>query len=180
MIRQIQYFNKVFVPKFIEAKIQECAIEHLGVRDIGKLRDKFEGQRYYDSLRLDIISEFVFEKFLDLGDFEWDKRRIKNYQRNSYEFGIHQIKVVNFSVGSFPKLNPQAISNIVFTYIKPDLKCYISGIGTREIISNISESPLEYNPLNPELKEIRDFKKLVPFEDLNGLLQALKLHHDLE
>lgn len=169
MIRQLQYFKKVFVPKTIEPRIQECAINHLKVRDIGKLRDKYEGQRYYDILRLDIISEYVFEKHLSLGDFDWESRLSKNYKRKSYQFEGQEINLVNFSIGTFPKFDPDSISNVVFVYIKPELKCYISGFASKKLISEVSQKPLEYNPLNPELKEIRDFKDLVRFENKDDL-----------
>ena len=174
MIRQIQYFKRVPVPKSIEIKIQECAIDHLQVRDIGKLRDKYEGQRYYDLLRLDIISEFAFEKHVGLGDFDWQKRMNKNYQRKSYKLGGQVINLVAFSVGTFPKFNPESVSNIVFVYIKPDLKVYISGFGSQEIIHTIAEEPVQYTPLNPEMKEVHDFKSLIPFGNIDDLLQILQ------
>ena len=174
VIRQIQYFKRVQVPKSIETKIQECAIEHLQVRDIGKLRDKYEGQRYYDLLRLDIISEFAFEKHVALGDFDWQKRMNKNYQRKSYEIGGQTINLISFSVGTFPRFDPESVSNVVFVYIKPDLKVYISGFGSYEVINSIAVEPLQYSPLNPEMKEVHDFSSLIPFEKLDDLLQIMK------
>jgi len=169
MIKQVKHFNRIVIPKSIEPLIQECAIKHLGVRDIGKLRDKYEGQRYFDILRKDIISEFAFEKYLNLGKFDWKKRIAKNYLRRIYTFNDESIELINFTINSYPRFDPSKIKNTVFVYIKPDYRVYISGLATKQLILKKSVPPLEYNPLNRELQEIREFDTFIPFSSVKQL-----------
>ena len=55
ILNQLTYFKRVSVPKYIESKIQMTALKHLDLSDMGKLRDRMEGQLYYNKLRTDIL-----------------------------------------------------------------------------------------------------------------------------
>ena len=66
ILSQLTHFKRVNIPKYIESKIQTTALKHLDLSDMGKLRDRMEGQFYYTKLRTDIISEFAFENSIKL------------------------------------------------------------------------------------------------------------------
>ncbi len=149
--------------------IQECAFAHLNVRDMGMLRDKFDGQRYFDTLREDIISEFAFEKYINLEKFDWQRREKKSYRRKYYEFNGVTIELVSFNIGTTPKINPSKIDNVVFVCVKPDLRVYISGLANKDLIISRSIPIKPYFPLNPGLQEIKEFTGFILFKNLDEL-----------
>ena len=79
ILNQLTHFKRVNIPKYIESKIQMTALNHLNLTDMGKLRDRMEGQIYYSKLRTDIFSEFAFENLIGIRKFDWEKRSIKSY-----------------------------------------------------------------------------------------------------
>ena len=84
ILSQLTHFKRVNIPKYIESKIQATALKHLDLSDMGKLRDRMEGQVYYSKLRTDIFSEFAFENIIGIRNFDWEKRSVKSFKRKKY------------------------------------------------------------------------------------------------
>tara|TARA_R110001592_G_scaffold90356_4_gene265752 strand:+ start:139 stop:690 length:552 start_codon:yes stop_codon:yes gene_type:complete len=176
-VSQLKYFQKITLSRFIESQIQECAFRHLGVPDMGKLRDRFEGQKYYNSLRSKILSEFAFEKLLGLGDFDWEKRKERSSQESTYIFNNKKISLITFSKGNLPLFRPEYLDSTVFIYTRSDLNVYISGLATKKEIVKHCITPLNHNPMNRDYMELAVFKSFPTFK---SKLQLLSLLEEIE
>jgi hypothetical protein len=174
MLVPIKFFMPISIPRILDSDVQQCAIEHLNVRDIGQLRDKYEGQRYYEKLRMDIFSEYAFEKALEFGDFDWDYRKNKYYSRCTYDFNNNKVNLIHFTSDSLPLVDFNIIQNAVFVYIKPDYKVYLSGVATKKILIENTRSSSIYNPFNKNLKEVSNFKNFLPFKNKEELIRAVE------
>lgn len=168
ILNKLKHFKRVNAPKYIEAKIQKIALSHLNLSDMGKLRDRFDGQLYYDKLKTDIIAEFAFENFIGIKKFDWSKREIKNYKRKYYTFDHKELNIITVTKARLPKINPDVISNTIFIYVNIDNRVYISGVATKSLLLNYTS-----NSTN-RLVEFNSFEILSEFNSVEQLIQILE------
>lgn len=167
-INKLPFFNKVVIPKYIELKIQNIALKHLKLPDMGKLKDRMEGQLYYDKLKVDLSAEFAFEKTIGIRDFNWAKREKKYYKRKHYDFNGKVLIIETFQDDNLPKLNQVSNNNIVFAYVNPDNRVYVSGLATMSSFEYL-KSTLETT--NSDFSNFEMLKKLTSIEELMNLIE---------
>lgn len=168
LINQIPYFYRVLVPKYIELKIQNVALEHLKLPDMGKLKDRMEGQIYYDKLKVDLMAEFAFEKVIGIKNFNWEKRENKNYTRKQYDFNGKILNIETFIGDSLPNLNQVSNNSIVFVYVNPDNRVYISGLAKARDIKYLKST------LGTSNYQFSNFDKLNRFTNDEELFQLME------
>ncbi len=170
LIDQLMFFQPVRIPVYIRSKIQECAINHLELRDMGQLRDRMEGQLYYNRLSDDIMAEYAFEKYIRLGDFDWHLRMNKNYKRKFYDFEFKNLNLIILDGETYPRFDLKRIKSCVFIYLYSESKAWISGLATQKLME-------EFGVLNDNgITEIQQFENFLPFsnrEELQLLLNRL-------
>jgi hypothetical protein len=174
MIDLKKNFHKIELPRYVEIKIQEVALCHLELEDMGKLRDKYDAQAYYNNLRVDISSEFAFEKFLGFGEFDWEKRRKKSYNRLEYNLFNSIIRLLPFSKDRKIIIPQNQINHHILVYHKPDRHYFIGGLIPKSNIkkfinesSNDSILGVQFDP---------DYDQMRKFENLQDLGEILKFH----
>lgn len=71
-------------------KLQKIALQHLGLTNINHIRDRFEGQAYYDNFLAKAYSELAFQKI-----FKEDVLKIENKIKKTYspQFQISEKKI---------------------------------------------------------------------------------------
>ena len=168
ILKQLSYFNRVNVPKYIESKIQMTALIHLDLADMGKLRDRMEGQSYYNILKTDIVAEFAFENIIGIRNFNWEKRSIKSFKRKKYIFENKELNIVLFDNENFPKINTEKINNYIFAYVNLDNRVYLSRLATKSYISEIAMKK------NEKFIEITDFQNLIEFSSIDDLISKME------
>lgn len=167
-LKQLSHFNLVKVPKYINGKIQECALNHLNLRDMGQLRDRMEGQMYYNKLKNNILTEYAFESILFKSSFDWEKRMIKNYKRKAYTIAGFNIHLITFNKGNFPKISIDNTNLYIMGRATEDSKVYISGIATSELIKTNGVN------IRNNIFELRTFDQLLTFSTEQDLIFELK------
>ncbi|MCH6236114.1 hypothetical protein [Cognataquiflexum rubidum] len=172
MIDLKKNFHKIELPRFVEVKIQEVALSHLDLEDMGKLRDKYDAQAYFNKLRIDISSEFAFEKYLGLGDFDWERRKQKNYNRLEYKFFNKKIRLLTFSKEKKINLKESEICHHVLIYHKPDRNYFIGGIIFEENIKRLINESSNDSILGVQFEP--DYEQMKKFENLEELEEVLK------
>ena len=167
-LNQLKYFKKVNIPKFIDVRIQETALLHLKLSDMGKLRDRMEGQLYLDKLKNDIFSEYAFENTIGLRKFNWEKRDKKYYKRKHYNFDNKTLNIITFTEDYFPKISIKHITNCVFINVNLELSAFVSGLASKSAISRIAD---ESDSKIIEIKDFKDFKSFSTLEELVCFLE---------
>jgi hypothetical protein len=168
ILKQLTYFNRVNVPKYIESKIQMTALIHLDLADMGKLRDRMEGQSYYNKLKTEIVAEFAFENIIGIRNFDWKKRSIKSFRRNKYIFENKELNIILFENESFPKINTEQITNYIFAYVNVDNRVLLSRLATKSYIINLAKNK------NEKVIEITDFENLLEFSSIDELISKME------
>ncbi len=161
-------FKKLNTKRPITGKIQECALNHLNLKDMGQLRDRMEGQMYYNKLRNNILCEYAFEKILFKSSFDWDKRMNKNYKRKPYFIEGFNIHLLTFSTDNFPKISLDHTNLCVLGRATEDSKVYLSGLATKELIKTNGTK------IRNQIYELRNFDQLIEFSTPQELIVKLK------
>lgn len=167
ILNQLAHFNRVSVPKYIESKIQLTALSHLNLNDMGKLRDRMEGQSYYNKLRADIVAEFAFENIIGIRNFDWEKRRVKNYKRKKYFFENKELNIIVFENENLPKISIDHVKNCVFVYVNID-RVFLSKLATESHLKEIAKKKKSL------IIEITDFQDLIEFSSINELISRME------
>lgn len=168
VLNQLTYFKRISIPKYIEAKIQLTALKHLNLTDMGKLRDRMEGQSYYNKLRTDIISEFAFENIIGIRNFDWEKRSNKNNKRKKYIFENKELILISFENENLPKISIEEINNCIFVYVKKDNRVLLSGLATKSYINELAINN------NSKFIEVTEFQNLISFSSVEELISKLE------
>jgi len=167
-LNQISHFKIIKVPKYTSLEIQKCALHHLNLKDMGQLRDRMEGQMYYDKLRNDILTEFAFENLLSKSTYDWSKRMNKNYKRKIYHIGEFNIRLITFSEKNYPKISLDHTNLCVFGRATADSKVYLSGLATKELIKSDSTN------IRNNIFELKSFENLLKFSTKEELIYHLE------
>ncbi|WP_299902090.1 hypothetical protein [uncultured Aquimarina sp.] len=167
-LNQISHFKIIKVPKYTSLEIQRCALHHLNLKDMGQLRDRMEGQMYYDKLRNDILTEFAFENLLLKSTYDWSKRMNKNYKRKIYPIDGFNIRLITFSDKVYPKISLEHTNLCVFGRATNDSKVYLSGLATKELIKSNSIN------IRSNIFELKSFESLLKFSTREELINQLE------
>lgn len=168
ILKQLPYFKRINIPKYIEARLQETALKHLKLPDMGKLRDRMEGQLYYDKLKTDVFAEYAFEKLIGIKKFDWQKRDNKDYQRKKYNLNGKVLTLVTFIEDNFPKLSSLNVENSVFVYVNTDNTVFVSGIATKSKILEFSKTQTS------NIIEIFGFDELKEFTSQEDVIDIIE------
>lgn len=167
-LNQISHFKTIKIPKYISLEIQKCALHHLTLRDMGQLRDRMEGQMYYNKLRNDILTEFAFENLLLKSTYDWSKRMNKHYKRKIYHIGEYNIRLITFSDKNYPKISIDYTNLCVFGRATADSKVYLSGLATKELIKSDGTN------IRNDVFELKSFENLLKFSTREDLINQLE------
>ena len=168
ILSQLTYFKRVNVPKYIEPQIQMIALKHLDLPDMGKLRDRMEGQFYYNKLRTDIVAEYAFENIIGIRNFDWEKRGIKGYKRKKYLFENKVLNIIAFENENLPKISIENINNCLFVYVNIDNRVLMSRLATRSYLSELAKKK------KSKIIEITDFQDLNDFSSVDELISKME------
>lgn len=173
VLEAIDQFIVLKIPRYIESQIQKCALNHLEMKDMGQLRDRMEGQAYYDKLKKDILAEFAFEKLLGLNKFDWNKRENKGYKRKQYCINNVSVKLVVFSDNALPRISLVHLYNYIFVYVNSDQRIYISGLMPEHILVSQLTAFTKINKKNSSIVDFSNFNDTLKFENLDELSKLL-------
>lgn len=168
ILSQLTHFKRVNIPKYIESKIQATALKHLDLSDMGKLRDRMEGQVYYSKLRTDIFSEFAFENIIGIRNFDWEKRSSKSFKRKKYVFGEKVLNLIPFENDNLPKISSEHVVNCIFVHVNVDNRVLLSGLATKSYINDIALKN------DSKIIEICEFQDLIEFSSLEELVSKME------
>ena len=103
----------------LRIEVQQVAINHLGLRDIFQLRDRFEGQAYMDNLLLKVAALNVLEKCTGLDFIEWAATKWdKKGDYTKITIGGKPYRVIPFFFGSLPLVHSEIDIPIIFVAVR--------------------------------------------------------------
>lgn len=163
-------FPRINIHKNYELKIQHRVLELLELKDMGQLRDKYEGERYYLTLLEKLAGIIALEKYLKikLADIETIS---KTYEPIIIINDII-IDIVIAPFGEFPLVDQNPNRPAIILLNKDNKTIYICGLATIDtLIKNLLRSKTTVSNKGKSL--FTGFNQLKPFltiEELKCLL----------
>lgn len=117
-----------------ELLIREAVMQHLGLSNLNQLRDRFEGQAFYEKTIKNIGSLLALQKYLNIELIDLDKANLSTFQ--SYiKYNGKKILVHVFDFGTLPLIKINEIKNSTFFIIQKDnLTFVLCGLASKEVI----------------------------------------------
>jgi hypothetical protein len=126
-------FNRSF-----ELQIQKIVLEYLDLKDLGKLRDRFEGQSFLEksirkiSAYYSVLEYFGFEKPQMNINLSNDFNPIVNINGKDYDICVSEF-------GSFPKFRVNNFTKPIIFVLQKSIHTYsIAGVAELEILNDTS------------------------------------------
>lgn len=116
-INNLKYIK---IPRLTIEQINNLAISSLNVRDIGKLRDKHEGQLYLSILKLKIISLNIISLYYKMDILDWDRLHNKEFDNTLIFIDNKKYRIIPFFYGELPVIKENMIEHLVFCVINND------------------------------------------------------------
>jgi hypothetical protein len=131
-------------------KLQKIALKHLKVSDMNKLRDRYEGQKFYDSFLIRSYAEIAMEKLLEEDVINWDLKDDNKSYKPKFTYKGQSVELISANLESYP-LVPRGTYDIgIVAFINVDSReIQLLGYASQqELISHIdsySMSPMFEN-----------------------------------
>lgn len=141
-------FRSIKIQRTEEVRIQQLVLRLLKLKDLNKLRDRFEGVRFYERLRKDIKGLIAVERILGVRLMNWDMGRAGDLEL-PFDIGGKTFHVKTIEYGQWPIVLPSGFENIILNITKGTDTIWVVGTASRESIKNsirpaVAQSPLAH------------------------------------
>ena len=111
-------------------------MNHLGLTNLNQMRDRYEGQAFFEKTMKNIGGLMSLQKHLNLELIDLDKVNLGDFQPYIKLDG-KKVNINVFDFGNLPLINKKDIKNPVFFIIQKDsLTFLLCGLATKDVIKN--------------------------------------------
>jgi hypothetical protein len=129
----IRDYPQITLSRRFELEIQTYCMKLLGVKDMGELRDRYEGQKFLDNLLSRVSGYFVCANFLGASELTLEEILGKDKLSFNINGVSHSIFVFNF--GELPQIN-QVDLPMIFILKKDNQTYSFCGIASIDVLKN--------------------------------------------
>jgi hypothetical protein len=129
----IRNLPQITLSKRIELDIQNHCMKLLSVKDMGELRDRFEGQKFLDNALFKVSSYSACANFLGVSDFTIDEVMEKDKLSFIIDGLLYRLCVFNF--GELPEIG-LIDTPLMFVLKKDKLTFSICGSASMDVLND--------------------------------------------
>src|SRR5690606_31095972 len=112
------------------------AMSHLGLTNLNQMRDRYEGQAFFEKTMKNIGGLMALQKHLNIELIDSDKVNLADFQPYIKLDG-KKVNINVFDFGTLPLIKMKDIKNPVFFIIQKDnLTFLLCGLATKEVVKN--------------------------------------------
>ena len=164
----IENYPVFHLTSILKRQTEEIVLAHLGLKTMGQVRDKYEGQRYYDKIYRKLITFHCLEKMSGksvLSRFMIKANKAVNLSK--VHFNGKYVSVTDFIFGEIPLIDMQTSTDTVIICIKNDYRtAYFCGSLPKEEILIKSNFIKTDNLATKNYKYLQAFDVLKPFSNV--------------
>lgn len=174
MVEQKDRFIAVKVTPSFNRKVQDTVLEILNLKNLNHLRDKFEGQAFFNKVSTFLFGMQVLENLLGQPIINWKKLKKKEFQSDLSLLEL-DVKVVIFKMGELPVIDAENQSPIIFILKRNDTSGWICGIANVAVLNEVQNRQTIPNTGSDYSGRVSfvGFNKLEKFESLDELKKGL-------
>ena len=132
----LRSYPQIRFSKTDEVLIRNSAMNHLGLTNLNQMRDRYEGQAFFEKTMKNIGGLMSLQKHLNLELIDLDKVNLGDFQPYIKLDG-KKVNINVFDFGNLPLIKKKDIKNPVFFIIQKDsLTFLLCGLATKDVIKN--------------------------------------------
>lgn len=146
-----------------EISIRDSAMKHLGLTNVNQMRDRYEGQAFFDKTWKNIGGLLAIQKHLEMNLSDISKINLGDFQPTiEIQDVVYNINV--FPFGELPLIRVEDNDNPVYFIIQKDrLTFQLCGYASREVINQNLISTTTVSSSIDEFMDFTGFKYLNHF-----------------
>ena len=151
--------------------LKKIILKNLGISNFNKLRDRFEGQAYFDRFLVRSYGELALEKFLNQTIIDLDQKENNKDYFPVFFCGDKKIALFSFTAGEYPKIIRDNFDIGVFVLVNLDYRTSeILGFLYSPLLLQLADNK-HLSPVQGKmyLGEFKDFNQLLPINELSLL-----------
>jgi hypothetical protein len=172
-------FHVVDVPYRDIHLIQNKVLKELKLKDLNELRDRFEGEQFYNNRLSKCLPIVSLEKLLKIKLFDWEKSELKDIQSNII---ISDTKIsLNLSLyGGTPEIDKDTDLPAIFFILNNRKEVWICGFASNGTIKKHQgkQRTIGIGSKSKEVVEFTGFNHLKKFDSLEELLLIIKENNE--
>jgi len=130
----LRFYKQIKFTKNDEVLIRNSTINHLGLKNLNQLRDRYDGQYFFEKTIKNIGGLMALQKLLKIKLIDLNKLNLADFQP-SIEIKGEKIDIIVFDFGTLPLLKVKDIKNPIYFIIQKDtLTFLLCGYATKDII----------------------------------------------
>ena len=145
------------------------AIDLLQVDNLFKLRDKYEGQAFYNRLSLRLFCVLTLERFLGAEFLDINQLKDNESEITLNKIGL-EISICPFIWGELPIVIKDRVNSSIFMVQKGPKDIYLCGYIDKQNLFLESNFKKVISPLWRDKYEFTGFDKLVKFNNIDELV----------
>lgn len=127
---------QVRLTKTDEVLIRDSAMNHLGLTNLNQMRDRYEGQAFFEKTMKNVGGLNSLQKYLNIDIIDSNKLSLGDFQPYIMIDGI-KVNINVFDFGTLPQINIKNIKNPIFFIIQKDrLTFLLCGLASKDVIKN--------------------------------------------
>jgi hypothetical protein len=132
----LRSYPQIRFSKTDEVLIRNSAMNHLGLTNLNQMRDRYEGQAFFEKTMKNIGGLMSLQKHLNLELIDLNKVNLGDFQPYIKLDG-KKVNINVFDFGNLPLIKIKDIKNPVFFIIQKDsLTFLLCGLATKDVIKN--------------------------------------------
>lgn len=148
--------------RFQENIIKEKVLDHLNLKDLGKLNDKLDGASYFKNISRKLFSYSFVLKYLNEKEINLNKIDLKNFIP-SMDYRGQEYRIITSDFGEYPVLDYNDTTPFIFVASKSNLDFIIIGYSSIEVLKDKSN----YDSTLSNRRVFKAIEKLTPIT--NGI-----------
>ena len=148
--------------RFQENIIKEKVLDHLNLKDLGKLNDKLDGASYFKNISRKLFSYSFVLKYLNEKEINLNKIDLKNFIP-SMDYRGQEYRIITSDFGEYPVLDYNYTTPFIFVASKSNLDFIIIGYSSIEVLKDKSN----YDSTLSNRRVFKAMEKLTPIT--NGI-----------
>lgn len=132
----VRIYPQVKFSKNDEIKIRNLAVSHLGLSNLNQMRDRFEGQAFFQKTMKNLGGLIALQKHLNIEQTDIEQVDLANF-KPYIEINNQRIIINVFDFGDLPSVDVKETKNPTFFIIQKDnLTFLLCGLASKEVIKN--------------------------------------------
>ena len=130
----LRIYPQIRLNRHDEISIRNSAMSHLGLDNLNQLRDRYEGQAFFEKTMMNVGGLISIQKHLNLPIIDFTEIDLTDFQPK-IELNKELIDIHVFEFGALPLINIDDITRPVFFVIKKDQTTFtLCGLASTDIL----------------------------------------------